>query len=218
MTPKRQLPATASFATAEQGGKLHAPSAARNIVPILHAIQKIVPPHGKALELASGTGEHVVQYAAHFPDLAWQPTEIDPARLTSISARTREADATNISSPRAVDACSAGWSDMFDRQDLIIWSNLLHLISEPEAGVILTEAAKGLKESGVLIIYGPFLRGETFASEGDRRFHESLRESDPEIGYKSFQRIQNQLAACGLINDPPIEMPANNLILVARKP
>lgn len=215
---RRKLPPTASFATAKAGGKLSAPSAVRNKEAIVRAITRYMPARGKALEIASGTGEHVVHFAAAFPGLIWQPTDVEATRLASIAAWSSGAGQGNILPPIALDASVNGWAETQGGQDVIILSNLLHLISAAEAATVVSEAARALASNGVLLIYGPFMRGSDFASEGDEQFHNSLTASAPEIGYKSFQDVQNQLGEAGLSPAAPIEMPASNLVLVAVKP
>ncbi len=214
--PPRKLPKTASIAIPQDGAKLHAPSAARNIEPILQALTPLVPPSGRALEIASGTGEHVARYAAAFPQLQWQPTDIEPARLASIDAWG--AGLSNLLPAKHLDASQQGWADRRPLQDLILFSNLLHLISDAEAETVLGEAAQALAPDGLFIVYGPFLRGANFASAADQRFHESLRAQDADIGYKSVQWVQNTLREAELQPAPPIDMPASNLLLVAKKP
>ena len=217
MSAKRlNLPDTASVAHSAENGKLHAPSAARNVDAIIHAMQEFVPASGKALEIASGTGEHIIRFAAAFPAVTWQPTDVDPDRLTSIAAWRAEVKLPNILAPILLDATTSGWARDADL-DLIILSNLLHLISVTEAATVITESAKALNSGGVFLIYGPFMRDTEFASEGDRRFHESLHGQDPDIGYKSFQSVQDIQRGAGLKTQNPIEMPANNLMLVATK-
>ena len=218
MSAKRlNLPDTASVAQARENGKLHAPSAARNVDAITDVIRDFIPATGKALEIASGTGEHIVRFAAAFPDVTWQATDVDPDRLTSIAAWRAEANLPNIAAPILLDATTSGWASAHAGQDLIILANLLHLISAAEAATVIAESVKALKPAGVFMIYGPFLRGTEFASDGDRRFHESLSTQDPEIGYKSFEWVQTLHEDAGLTIENPISMPANNLILVARK-
>ena len=46
------------------------PSAERNKHPILEVLQTFLPAQGTALEIASGTGQHVVWLAQHLPDRA----------------------------------------------------------------------------------------------------------------------------------------------------
>jgi len=216
MRPPRKLPKSASVALPAADGKLHAPAASRNGGAIVEALKPYAPHHGTALEIASGTGEHMLRFATTFPALTWQPTDIDPARLTSIKAWCDEAALTNVKPPIHLDASVAGWADRHGGQSLIFLSNLLHLISEAEAATVISEAAKALAPDGVLAIYGPFLRGDAFASAGDQSFDASLRAQAPEIGYKSFEAIQQLQAMAGLAPQPPIDMPANNLLLVAR--
>lgn len=214
---RRKLPNTASIAVSGVGGKLHAPSAARNVEAIVQAIRAFVPATGTALEVASGTGEHIVRHAAAFPNIIWQPTDIATDRLDSIAAWIKDEDLPNILAPKQLDATSTGWADQWSGQDLIIVSNLLHLISEGEARNIILQSALALNSGGVFLIYGPFLRGADFASDADRTFDDSLRNQDAEIGYKSFQFIQDAQVDAGLTLLAATEMPSNNLLLAAQK-
>src|SRR3546814_5082673 len=59
------------------GGRLHAPATLRNRTPIAAVLARWLPSEGLVVELASGTGEHVLHFAAAFPHLVWQPS--DPA-------------------------------------------------------------------------------------------------------------------------------------------
>ena len=216
-TKRRKLPNTASIAVPGVGGKLHAPSAARNVDAIVQAIRAFVPANGTALEIASGTGEHIVRHAAAYPNMIWQPTDIAEDRLESIAAWIKDVDLPNILKPKQLDATSTDWGSQWFGQDLIIVSNLLHLISEDEARNIISQSARALNPGGVFLIYGPFLRGTNFASDADRTFNDSLRNQDAEIGYKSFQSIQNAQIDAGLTLLVVTEMPSNNLLLAAQK-
>jgi len=55
----RALPPSASIAAQAEGGKLHAPSAARNAAVLVDFLRQHAPDTGRALEIASGTGQHV---------------------------------------------------------------------------------------------------------------------------------------------------------------
>ncbi len=66
--------------------RLSAPSALRNRDPILDVLRAHLPPTGIVLEIASGTGEHIIHFAAAFPGLDWQPTDPDPGRRASIDS------------------------------------------------------------------------------------------------------------------------------------
>jgi len=218
MPPNRpNLSKIASTAMPGENGKMHAPSALRNRDAITTAIKPFMPGSGTALEIASGTGEHVIRYAKEFPDIIWQPSDIENDRLESIAAWSSEIGLINILAPVFLDAAQAGWPQTHANLDVIILSNLLHLIRDAEALTIISEASRALAPNGVFLIYGPFRRGDNFASASDKNFHERLRNTSAEIGYKSFQFIQTAVTRAGLTNIDAVEMPSNNLLLVARK-
>lgn len=215
--PVRSTPGTASIAN-PQGSKLFAPSAARNLDVLADLLEQVAPPSGRtALELASGTGQHVVGYATRLPHYIWHPTEADPSRLHSIDAYIAEAALENVRAAKALDATAAGWSATQELQDLIVLSNLMHLISTPEARCLLREAANTLTPGGRLVIYGPFLRAGELTSPGDAQFHSSLKAHDPEIGYKDDFDLLDWAHEVWLSPVEVIEMPANNLALVFAK-
>jgi SAM-dependent methyltransferase len=218
MTTRRTLPPSASVAHPGEGAKLHAPSAERNAAAIATALCEIAPETGRALEIASGTGQHVVAFAAAMPGLIWQPTEIDAARRASIDAYAAEAGLPNLRAAMALDATEAGWGKAQADQALLVLINLMHLISTPEARRIIAEVAQALGPGGRFVIYGPFLRDGQATSEGDARFHASLTAQDPAIGYKDLTEVEGWLREAGLTLHPVRHMPANNLFLVAERP
>ena len=82
------LPDSANVARPSKGKRLSAPSAVRNGEAILGNLRLLVAESGSALEIASGTGEHVARFANALPDLVWQPTDVDDTRLASVAAWT----------------------------------------------------------------------------------------------------------------------------------
>lgn len=199
-------------------GRLQAPAAERNRDAITEALHRIAPANGLALELASGTGQHVVHFAAHLPGLIWQPTDPAADRRASINAWIRTAPAGNIRPARDLDACAPGWGAREGPVDLIFLANLLHLISDPEAKILLAEAASALAPSGRVALYGPYLRDGRPVSDGDADFDARIRADMPEAGYKDRAWVEGQLAAAGLQGREAMQMPANNLILWAERP
>jgi SAM-dependent methyltransferase len=218
MTPRRPLPETASVAHPVSGARLSAPAAERNASAITQALQDIAPPSGRALEIASGTGQHVIAFARALPGLIWQPSEIDAARRASIDAYAGDAALSNLRPAIALDATAKGWGVTHGDQNLIVLINLLHLISAPEAQTLIRETAHALAPSGRFALYGPFLREGKATSEGDARFDASLRAQDPEIGYKDLAEVTKWFCAAGLDPVKTLEMPANNILLVTERP
>ncbi|MBF9043331.1 DUF938 domain-containing protein [Rhodobacterales bacterium HKCCE4037] len=200
-------------------GRLSAPAALRNRDVIAEALAQIAPERGRALEIASGTGEHVIRFAPAMPGLTWQPTDPAPDRRASIAAWIEAEPAPNILPPHDLDACAPGWAaTLHEPADLIFLANLLHLVTEDEARVCLSEMAKALNPGGCAAIYGPFLRHGTTTSEGDASFDARIRAENPDHGYKDVDWVMGLWADCGLICETPRSMPANNLFLVGRKP
>lgn len=214
----RRVPPTASIAEPAEGARLYAPSAENNRQPLCAVLDEVAPRKGKALELASGTGQHVIAFARHLPGLIWQPTEPDATRRASIDAYIAEAGLPNLRPAQALNAAIPGWGAVWHGQSLIVVINLLHLISTAETATLIAEAARALRPGGRFVIYGPFMRAGELTSEGDARFHESLVNQDPEIGYKDNQEILDMAITRGLTAVSVIEMPANNLTLVLEKP
>lgn len=198
-------------------GRLHAPAAARNGAALTRALADIAPATGCALEIASGTGQHVIEFARAMPDLMWQPSDPDPARRTSIAAWTQAVPSPNIAAPIALDACTPGWSAQA-QYDVIFLANLLHLVPSAQAATCLREIAAALKPGGRAVVYGPFLRDGKTTSSGDAAFHARLQVENPGAGYKDLMWVYATWASAGLIASKPREMPTNNLLLIADKP
>lgn len=212
-----RLPPSASVVTAHEAGKLHAPAAARNVDALCRVLNDHAPHTGRALEIASGTGQHVTAFARALPGLIWHPTEIDSARRASINAYVQEAGLPNLKPAAHLDATLPGWSGKQGGFDLIVLINLLHLIHAEACENLIFEALKALSDTGPFLIYGPFKRNGQLTSEGDKRFDADLRATDRRIGYKDSTDIEEWLRKAGATNIEIRDMPANNLAIVARK-
>ena len=103
----------------------HAPATLRNREPIIAVLRDALPPAGLALEVASGTGEHVTALAAAFPQLAWQPTDRDPAALASIDGYAAAARLSNLRPALSLDAEEPNWP--VARADVVICINMIHI-------------------------------------------------------------------------------------------
>jgi len=218
MSTPRDLSAIAGCAEADGSGRLFAPAASRNIEPISDVLAHHAPSSGRALELASGTGQHVAVLAGRIPHLVWQPTEIDPVRIASVDAWAKHSGELNILPAQPLNATEAGWSAKHAGQNLITLTNLLHLISEEEARTLIREAGKALAPQGIFHVYGPFLRDGEATSEGDADFDAKLRAADPEIGYKDDWDVIEWIQSSGMDLVQVLEMPANNISFVATRP
>ena len=202
----------------KNGGRLNAPSAVRNAKPIIQLVRKTVTKPGNALEIASGTGQHIVKLASALPFLNWQPSDVDKARLKSILCWSNDNNLNNLKPPCLLDATMEDWSEEHRDQDLILLINLLHLISIKETKVLVKEISKALARKGLSIIYGPFKRSGKLISKNDMEFHHSLINTDPNLGYKNDADMLNLFSEVGLVHLNTEQMPANNLAFVLQKP
>src|SRR3954470_16545095 len=90
-------------------GKWSSPSAERNKGPILDVLARVLPRGGLVLEIASGTGQHVVHFAKALPHLPWQPSDPDAELRESIALRVREERRANINSAIGLDVTRLPW-------------------------------------------------------------------------------------------------------------
>ena len=217
MVYRTKLPDTASVAVSQGDGRLFAPSAERNSAPIVNLIKRIAPEPGNALEIASGTGQHIVQLALSLPNIIWSPSDVEGERLKSISAWVESENLLNIKPPIYLDATETGWAESLPKSNFILLVNLLHLISWDETETLISELSIALKTKGIALVYGPFMRNGQLISEGDKNFHTSLIQTDPDIGYKNDLEMLTLFSNSGLVHLETVEMPANNAAFVLQK-
>ena len=193
--------------------KLSFPSADRNKGPILDVLKRVLPPNARVLEIASGTGQHAVHFAAHLPGITWQPSDIDPERCASIRIWRGESGLENILEPLTVDVTRSDWD--VGAFDVIYNSNLIHISPWKCCLGLLAGARRHVRPDGLLIIYGPFKIGGEHTAPGNRAFDEDLRARDPRWGVRDLEAVRD--AADGFTFEERVEMPANNQTLVFRK-
>ena len=196
----------------------HSPSAERNKHPILAALQALLPERGRALEVASGTGQHVVWFAQHLPGWTWQPTEAHPGALYNIEVRAAESDLTNIEVAHTLDVCREPWfapgSGLAGPYGLVLCINMLHIAPWAACGALMRGAAASLAPTGVLVTYGPYFEADVQPAPGNLEFDASLRAHDPGFGIRQLADVQAQAASAGLQLQARHALPANNLLLV----
>ena len=196
-------------------GALIAPAVARNRDVIREILRGVLPGSGTVLEVASGSGEHAVHFAAAFPDLTWQPSDPDLAARRSIAAHTRASGSTNVGDPSSLDAAAGHWP--VDRADAIVCINMTHIAPWVATEGLMAGAARILPEGGALFLYGPFREDGRHAAESNATFDADLRARDPAWGVRDLEAVTGLAQARGLRLDARIAMPANNLSVVYRR-
>jgi cyclopropane fatty-acyl-phospholipid synthase-like methyltransferase len=192
----------------------HAPATARNRDAILAVLKRVLPAQGKVLEIASGTGEHVVHFAAALPGLTFQPSDLDEAALGSIAAWIAEAGLNNVQPPLRLDATQDVWPDTVDA---IFSANMIHIAPWEAALGLFRGAGRALRSGGVLVIYGPFRMGGAHTAPSNQAFDEELRARDPRWGVRDLEMLQAVAAEHGLALEERVPMPANNQTLIFRR-
>ncbi len=195
--------------------KRHAPATVRNRGAIAAVLSDWLPTAGTVLEVASGSGEHVIHFAAAFPRLIWQPSDPDPAGLASIAAWRVEAGLGNIQSPLPLDASTPDW--LVVEADAILCINMAHISSWSATVGLFTQGAKLLQKEAPLILYGPYFRKGHGAAPSNLAFDESLRARNPEWGVRWLENVTDVAETKGFALVEVREMPANNLTLLYRR-
>jgi hypothetical protein len=193
----------------------YAPAAKRNRAPILAVLARILPPAGTVLEIASGTGEHVVHFAAALPALRWQPSDPDESARASIAAWRRTAGLGNIAEPAALDAAAPHWP--LDEAAAVLAINMIHIAPWAAACGLVAGAARLLPPGAPLYLYGPFRRDGVVFADSNRAFDESLRARDPAWGVRRLEAVAEIAAEAGFMLSEIVEMPAQNLSVIFRR-
>ncbi|MFP5328671.1 MAG: DUF938 domain-containing protein [Alphaproteobacteria bacterium] len=203
------------YESGADGNRRSAPAALRNREPIAAVLRDWLPESGLVLEVASGTGEHVVYFAERFPDLEWQPSDVDPAALASIRAWREEADLRNVREPLVLDASSNAWPT--GRADAVLSINMVHISPWSAALGLIDGAARLLGPGAPLILYGPWLSDEIETAPSNLAFDADLKRRNPEWGLRKVEDFASEAKGRGLALADKRLMPANNLMLLFRK-
>ena len=106
---------------------LHIPAPSRNRDAITTILKKFLPKSGLILEFGSGSGEHVIHFAKQFPNLTWQPSDLNPRNIESICAwvETVKDTCPNIREPLLIDADKS--TSEIQSAEAIICINVIHI-------------------------------------------------------------------------------------------
>jgi SAM-dependent methyltransferase len=165
------------------------------------------------LEVASGTGEHAVFFAGRLPDVHWQPSDPDADHRASVASWIAHAGLANIAAPLPLDATDdATWPD--ETFDAVFNANMIHISPWAACEGLLRGASRVLRPGGVLVTYGPYMRGGQHTAPSNAAFDASLRARHPEWGVRDLDTVVAAATARDLRLTEVVEMPANNLCVV----
>jgi ribosomal protein S18 acetylase RimI-like enzyme len=192
--------------------RIAAPAASRNRDPILEVLRRVLPPRGRVLELASGSGEHALHFARALPGITFQPSDPDEDRRASIAAYVADAGPANLLPPIELDATGT-WAEI--SADAVLCINMVHIAPWAAAEGLVRGAAK---LGAMLVTYGPYRRRGIHTAPSNAAFDADLRGRNPAWGIRDLEAIAGLAGANGYAAPEIVPMPANNFMLVFRHP
>lgn len=195
--------------------RLEYPATLRNRDVILDVLRGVLPASGLVLEIASGSGEHVVHFARAFPDLTFQPSDPEDAALQSITAWAQDSGLANVRPPVVLDASSDRWP--VTKANAILCINMIHISPWQATQGLIRGAAKLLPSGAPLYLYGPYRRADVVTAPSNEAFDASLKSRNPEWGLRDLETVAELARTEGFSAPAITEMPANNLSVVFRR-
>ena len=194
--------------------RLNFPATERNRDSILHVLTPWLANVKQALEVASGSGQHLAHLAPRFPHVNWIPSDLDPAHRRSVAAWT--ANMENVAAPLELDAMAVSWAEI-GPVDLVFCANMIHIAPWEACLGLLARSAEILAPRGALILYGPFMEDGRHNAKSNAQFDESLRSRDPSWGIRDLNEVTAIAAGHNLAFDTKIAMPANNFTVIFQR-
>jgi hypothetical protein len=192
----------------------YAPATVRNRDFILDVLRDVLPMTGVILEIASGSGEHVVHFARNLPSLVFQPSDPEPEALLSVAAWVKDAQVTNVRTPIVLDASQSPWP--IASADGIICINMVPISPWDATIGLITGAAATLPPGSPLYLYGPYRRKGVATAPSNEAFDRNLRDRNPTWGLRDLEAVAAIAQSVGFSVPTVTEMPANNLSVVFR--
>jgi cyclopropane fatty-acyl-phospholipid synthase-like methyltransferase len=189
----------------------------RNRDPILDVFRQLFPPSGNILELGSGSGAHVNYFAPHFPHIRFQPSDGDRGLFEAMRKAQADDANANVWDPIHIDLstpqtfANAGES----RYDVIFAINLFQAAPNAAADGAAQAAARLLKKTGSLAIYGPFKLDGKYTTPSNEAFDRELLQSGV-AGWalKDVRDVEEAANAHGIVLKQRLSLPAGNFMLI----
>ena len=177
-----------------------------------------LPQTGRALEIASGTGQHAAAFAIAFPGIDWYASDPDERARDSIAAWRDAAAADNLMPPLDIDVTRTDWHRQVEGPlDAVLAINLVHIAPWAVTQGLLRSAGDLLVQDGLLYLYGPYRKDGAHTADSNIQFEAWLKRQDESWGVRDMGDVEREGANHGLNLDNAIEMPANNFSLIFRR-
>ncbi len=192
-----------------------APAATRNRAAILDVLGPWLPSRGRLLEIASGSGEHTMHFAAAHPAVTFQPSDPDPTNRASIDAWASHLGLANVK--RALDIDATTTFAPVTAADVVVSINMIHIAPWDATVGLVRNAATVLTAGGFLLLYGPYRWNGAHTAPSNEAFDQSLKASDPAWGVRDLEAVIALAGDAGFGTPDVVEMPANNLSVIFRR-
>ena len=175
----------------------HSPAAERNRAAILTELLRRLPARGMALEVASGTGQHISHFAAALPGWTWQASDADPGALASITALSQDSGLPNLLPPQHLDLLAAVPMAQDRRRRLVAAAPGPCLLRQPDphrplGGLQRADAPRSRhvwRPTGRLVMYGPYRVDGEPLQPGNQAFDADLRQRNPAWGLRWLHEV-----------------------------
>ncbi|MEL7272427.1 MAG: DUF938 domain-containing protein [Pseudomonadota bacterium] len=189
-------------------------AADRNKEIILEQLRLHLPKRARVLEVASGTAQHALHFAAALPDMTWQTSDRDLAQY-GLEQAVEEAGLANLPAPLQLDVTA--WPENAGGFDAVYSANCIHVMPHENLAPYVKGAASALKPNGKMMLYGPFKYGGEFTTPSNEEFNHFLGERYSGAGIRDFEEVDALAQAQGLVLVHDAPMPSNNQFIVWRK-
>ena len=195
--------------------KLNFPATERNVSAILQVLQKHLPA-GDVIEIASGSGQHVVQFAKAMPDHIFWPSDPDPDHIKSINAWADENQLQNLKPASPLDCTDSKWIKGQEMLGLpqtaaaILCINMIHIAPIKAVLGLFAGAKQRLTPGGVLYLYGPFFGISKKEPASNIAFDIDLQRRDQKWGVRQLNLVKKIARNEEFDLSNIVEMPANN--------
>ncbi len=188
------------------------PAAERNKAPLLEVLSRVLPKHGRVLEIASGSGQHAAYFARQLPGLTWIPSDVDEANLSSVRAWREAEKLANLAPALRIDVCAADWG--IEEVNAVFNANMIHISAWACTEGLVSGVGRYLAKGGVFVLYGPFRSAGEHTAPSNAEFDADLKRRNPAWGVRDLEAVSALCSEAGLALAERVAMPANNQTLV----
>jgi hypothetical protein len=177
----------------------YAPATLRNrdfILDVLRdVLRDVLPMTGVILEVASGSGEHVVHFAKNLPSLVFQPSDLDADARLSVAAWAKGLRRFHLRAAIALDASNRVWP--IASADGIICINMIHISPWQATLGLINGAAAILPPRSPLYLHGPYKRKGFATAPSNQAFDRSLRDRNPTWDLRDLEAVAAMAQSVG---------------------